>query len=66
MLDEVIELYHSTKSCKQGDCNKCSRKNIFNSSNTYYCKSKLLNDCNLMFSKLIDMYEDDLIMMEKQ
>lgn len=65
MLDECIELYHATESCKQGKCANCSRKNLLNSSNNYSCKSKLLNDCNLMFSKLIDMYCDDLIIMDK-
>lgn len=60
MIEELIELYHATESCSQGKCCKCTRENSLKSSNTYPCKSKLLNDCNVIFNNLIDKYKEVL------
>lgn len=60
MLDKLMELYHATESCKQGNCNRCCRKNLFNSSDTYSCKSKLLSDCHSLFGEMINVCEEYL------
>lgn len=58
MLDKLIELYHATKSCREGSCYSCNRKKNLKSTYTYPCKCKLLEDCNNMFSELIDEFEN--------
>lgn len=52
MYDKSVELYHVLKSCKEGNCVSCERNP--KSSNTYWCKKQLLQECFNWFDKYLE------------
>lgn len=53
-LEEAsIDLYHVLKSCKEGYCGNCPRKDSFTGSSNYGCKKQLLQDCFDFFDQYI-------------